>query len=438
MLSRVPLAASSNVVVIGGGQAAAQFVGALRLAGHAGPVTLICEEPYAPYQRPPLSKEFLAGRCTVEWLSYRPEELYRQQGIALELGKTVAEIDRVAQRVRLTSGESRAYDCLAIATGARARRLAVAGADLPEIYYLRTIDDALAIQQRLVSAGRVLIIGGGFIGLETAAVLVRSGRQVTVLESGSRVLRRGGSANLAAYLTEIHTRAGVSLVTEAQVEEIRKLPRGVMVRCADGSSWEADLIIAGVGVLPNMELARDAGVACEDGVLVDEQAVTQDPRIVAFGDCARAPNAFLGTSVRFETVHNAVEQPKVCAQALLGGDARYSQVPWVWSDQYDLRIQIVGDCSSPDVIVRGDPAAGRFSAFHYCGDALRGACSINRPADFGAARRILQAGATLDRARAADSSYCLDTVVPPRARAGFERPWPRELQRVAGRISLSK
>jgi 3-phenylpropionate/trans-cinnamate dioxygenase ferredoxin reductase subunit len=301
------------------------------------------------------------------------------------------------------------------------------------VRYLRTLDDALAIRERLATAGRIVVIGGGFIGLETAAILAKRGPAVTVLETAPRLLPRAGGDVLGRFLHAAHERAGVRVVVGARVAAIRAAGAGAEVASADGSSHAADLVLAGIGIVPNDELAAAAGLACDDGILVDEHARTSDPAIVAFGDCARAPNAFLGTVVRLETVHNAVEQAKVAAATLAGRDAPYRQVPWVWSDQYRYRIQMVGDCAGADVVLRGDLAAGKFTAFHYDGDALRGACAINRPAEFGAARRLLQLGVALPRERAADAAFALDSLLPPRRRPGFDRSWPREEARVAAR-----
>ncbi len=426
----------ARVVVIGGGQAAAQFVEALRFEGHAGPVTLVSDEPHLPYQRPPLSKEFLAGERTPVWLLYRPESTYRTCAVETVLGVRAVGIDAAARVVELADGRRLPYDRLALATGTRVRRLTVPGADLPAVRYLRTLDDALAIRERLATAQRVVVIGGGFIGLETAAILAKRGPAVTVLETAPRLLPRAGGDVLGRFLHAAHERAGVRVVVGARVTAVRASGgggSGADVVCADGTTHAADLVLAGIGIVPNDELAAAAGLACDDGVLVDEHARTSDPAIVAFGDCARAPNAFLGSVVRLETVHNAVEQAKVAAATLAGRDAPYRQVPWVWSDQFGYRVQLVGDCGAADVVLRGDPASGRYTAFHYDGDALRGACAINRPAEFGAARRLLTLGLPLRREEAASSSFDLATRLPPRRRPGFERGWPREEARVAAR-----
>jgi 3-phenylpropionate/trans-cinnamate dioxygenase ferredoxin reductase subunit len=446
--------AHGHALVIGGGQAAAQFVEALRFEGWSGPITLVSDEPHLPYQRPPLSKDFLEGLRTPEWLLYRPAATYRDARVETVLGVRAVAIDRAARHVEFGDGRRLAYDRLALATGTRVRRLEVPGAERPGVLYLRTLEDALAVRERIGTARRVVVIGGGFIGLETAAILAKLGREVTVLESAPRLLPRAGGKVLGDFLQAAHARADVRIVTGAQVTSIeagaladatadaagalgdaasRDAVAALVVCCADGGRYPADLVLAGIGIVPNDELAAAAGLACDDGVRVDERAVTSDPAIVAFGDCARAPNAFLGREARLETVHNAVEQAKCAAATLAGRDAPYRQVPWVWSDQYRYRIQMVGDCGGADVVLRGDLAAGKFTAFHYEGDMLRGACAINRPAEFGAARRLLQLGVPLPRERAADAAFALDSLLPPRRRPGFDRSWPREVARVAAR-----
>jgi 3-phenylpropionate/trans-cinnamate dioxygenase ferredoxin reductase subunit len=440
----------AHVVVIGGGQAAAQFIEALRFEGHRGAITLVSDESYLPYQRPPLSKEFLAGERTPEWLQYRPPATYADCRVDVRLGRRAVSIDRASRRLHLDDGSTLDYHRLALATGTRVRRLAVPGAEHPAVRYLRTLDDALAVRERLRGARRVVVIGGGFIGLETAAILAKLGRAVTVLETAPRLLPRAGGDVLGRFLLGAHERAGVRVVLGARVTaiaahdstrvgEYARAGRGgaLAVKCADGVALDADLVLVGIGIVPNDELAIEAGLACDDGVLVDEHARTSDPAIVAFGDCARAPNAFLGHTVRLETVHNAVEQAKTAAATLVGRDLPYRQVPWVWSDQFGWRVQLVGDCSSADVVLRGDPASGRYTAFHYEGDTLRGACAVNRPADFGAARRLLTLGVALARSNAAAPEFDLTRRAPARARPGFARPWPREQARVAARAAGS-
>ena len=429
----VPMSPGAHVVVVGGGQAAAQFAEALRFEGHRGPVTLVSEELSLPYQRPPLSKGFLAGQHAVDWLAYRPPDSYADNDVETLLGRTVASIDRSARAVLLKDGTRLGYDRLAIATGARVRRIAVPGSTHDVVRYLRTVEDAQAIRERLTAARRVVVIGGGFIGLEVAATLAGLGRSVTLLESAPRLLPRASGEILAGFLGAVHARAGVRILTGVRIAELRGSDTGVDVLCEDGAIHPAELVVAGVGITPVTELAAACGLACDDGILVDERAMSSDPHIVAFGDCARAPNAFLGGMARLETVHNAVEQAKTAAATLVGRDAPYRQVPWVWSDQYSYRIQMVGDCSAPEIVLRGDVAAGRATLFHYAGAALRGACAINRPAEFGVARRLLQQAVPVSRAVAADAGFDLERLLPARRRPGFEREWPRELARVAAR-----
>lgn len=412
-----------RVVIVGGGQAAAQCIDELRARRFAGEIVLVGDEPHLPYQRPPLSKAFLAGSIDTPWLEYRGRDFYDRRGIVLRLGSRAVAIERRDQRLVLASGEHLAYDRLVLATGARPRRLRVAGGDLPNVFTLRGIDDALAIRARLAGGGDVVIVGGGFIGLEVAAILAGLGKRATVVEAGPRVLGRAVAPAISAFFAAAHRARGVRIIEDATIAGIASVGAGLRVDLGS-EGLDAALVIAGIGVEPATELASAAGIACDDGILVDGQARTSDAAILAAGDCTRFDHPLIGRSVRLETVHNAIEQGRTAAHAILGIDRSYVQTPWVWSDQYGYRLQSVGDGTGYDRIVqRGDPADGRFSILYFAGDRFLGLNAVNRPGDFAAARRILDRGLALAPADAADPRFDLAAVAPKRPISWFERPF---------------
>ncbi|MCC7411848.1 MAG: FAD-dependent oxidoreductase [Gammaproteobacteria bacterium] len=422
----------SDVVVVGGGQAAAQLVDALVRQKAGCFVTLISEEPLLPYQRPPLSKQYLAGTFDTDWLLYRPPEFYEGHAVDVRLGCRVVAISRKDQTVQLDDGTSIGYAQLALATGCRARTLQVPGADVERVHYLRTLGDVDRIRVTIKDARRILIIGGGFIGLEVAAVLVRLGHEVTVLEGEDRVLPRVVAPVVSDFFRTKHAQKGVKIVTGVKISEIREDRSGALsIHCGAGYPFPADAIIVGIGVLPNVELATDCGLECDNGIVVDEYACTTDPAIVAAGDCTNHPNALLGKSVRLETVHNAIEQAKTAAASLCGRNIAYKQTPWVWSDQYDSRLHSVGTSAQHDQhVLRGDPKSGSFSVFYFRGSRFIGVNCVNRALDFGACRRILNECVSLSAEQASDPTLDLRKLLGPGTRLAFERPWPPREQRV--------
>lgn len=416
----------STIVVVGGGQAASQCCVSLRALGHRGPLTLVSEEPMLPYCRPPLSKSWLVGEQTAEWLLYRPADFYTRSGIDTRLDQPARHIDKERRTVTLASGEQLPYDGLALALGSRVRKLSVPGHDLPQVCYIRGHADVQAIRNKLPAARRVVVVGGGFIGLEAAAVLVKTGRTVTLLASSAALLPRAGIGVVAAHLLQYHRARGVDVRLQSSVQAVESRGEGgVIVRCDDGSLYPADLVIVGIGIAPETDLAERAGLACNDGIVVDEHGRTSDARIVAAGDCTRHPNALSGRQVRLETVHNAVEQAKCAAATLVGLDRPYRQVPWVWSDQYDLRLQSVGLWQDHDEWVqRGDPRNGHFSLYYFRQGRFIAMESVNQPAQFGACRRLLNEGVPLTPAQAADPGFDLRTLLVNRQKLTFEKPWP--------------
>lgn len=413
------------LVIVGGGQAAAQLCESARRLGHRGPLTLVSDEALLPYCRPPLSKQYLVGQHPPDWLLYRPASFYERHGIETRLGRRVVSIERERHEVQLDDGSRLPYAGLGLALGARVRRLGVPGDQ--HVCYLRGFDDVQRLRVSLLKARSVVVIGGGFIGLETAAVLVQTGRRVTLLASEATVLPRVG-APLAAFLQRRHTAAGVQLVTSCRVTEVRAREggAGLDVLTRDGRVHSGDVVIAGIGIVPNTELAQAAGLACDDGIVVDECGRTSDPHITAAGDCTRHPNRLSTRALRLETVHNAVEQARSAAAALCGrDDLPYRQTPWVWSDQYDLRLQSVGVFEDIDQTVqRGRPESGAFSLLHFRAGRFVALEGVNRPGDFGAARLLLNLGQGPTPAQASDTTFDLRGLLPPKRPLLFETPWP--------------
>ncbi len=401
-----------RIVVVGGGQAACQLVDSLRREGFERDIVLISEEPHLPYQRPPLSKQFLAGELDESRLFMRKADYYEKQRIETRLGLRAVRLDRDRQSVELADGSQISFTGLALTTGARARPLAVPGAGLDGVFYLRNIADVRAIRERMGRARRVVIIGGGFIGLEVAAVARKLGKEVCVLEFQNRLMPRVIAPFLSDYYYSLHTRHGVDIRTGTAVDAIEKLDGGLCVRCADGANHLADLIVVGVGVIPNIELARDAGLACDDGIRVDEFARTDDPRIVAAGDCTSHPNVLLARRLRLESVHNAMEQAKSAAATLCGKRVAYAQIPWFWSDQFDAKLQMVGLSQEHDqYVLRGLAESGKFSIFYYRGGELIAVDSINSPKDHLQARKLLTARISPSPEQAADVEFDLKSLL---------------------------
>ncbi len=404
----------SDIVVIGAGQAGAELCLELRRRGHAGRVMLLGDEAWPPYKRPPLSKAYLAGTADEAALYAVPPAQLQRHAIEFIGGTRVQRIDRERRDVELADGRRIAYRGLALTTGGRARPLAVAGADLRGVQTLRTMDDARALRPALREGSRLVIIGGGFIGLEAAAAAVKAGARVTLLEGLERVLARVTAPEVSAFFERVHGEAGVDLITGGQVAALLGRETVEAVQLADGRLIAADHVLAGIGLLPNVELAMQAGLAVTDGIVVDECARTSDPLIVAAGDCANHPSAFAGRRLRLESVQNALEQARSAAATLLGVEERYRAVPWFWSDQYDLKLQMVGLSQGHDrLVVRGDLQQGRdFSAFYLRQGRLIAADVVNRPQEFMLAKKLVAAAACPDPALLADAGVPLKSLLP--------------------------
>jgi len=408
-------ASTQTFVIIGGGQAGGEVAGELRKQSFTGRVVIISEEAQIPYKRPPLSKGFLAGTVTEESLFVSQPANMEKLNIEFIGNARVERIDRAAHQVHLADGRTLAYDKLALTTGGRARLLSQPGGDRPNVLPLRSIADVKKIQPYCVAGQRVVIVGAGFIGLETAAVLVKLGLHVTVLEGLPRVLARVTAPEVSSFFERVHREAGVDLRTGAQVEALEGDERVTHVRLADGSRIAADFLIVGIGVIANTELAAAAGLAVDNGIVVDEFACTSDPDIVAAGDCTNHPSQFAGRRIRLESVQNAMEQGRIAARSLMGKREAYQNVPWFWSDQYDLKLQMVGLSQGYDqLVLRGDPATQRnFAAFYLREGRMIAADAISRPAEFMLAKKWVADGAVLPPAALADESQPLKSLLPP-------------------------
>lgn len=396
-------AKTARIVVVGAGQAGAALAQRLRLGGHAGPVTLIGAEPAPPYQRPPLSKSYLKGEMARERLFLRPESHYAQAGITLLKGTLVVAIDRAARSVMLDSGQAQPYDLLALTTGAAPRRLPEAmGGALGGVLSMRDLCDADALAARMQRGARAVIVGGGYIGLEAAAVLAGAGLAVTLLEAAPRILARVAAGETADYFRALHTAHGVTIregVTLAALEGAGGEVRAARLGC--GTRIVADLVLVGIGVRPADDLARAAGLETADGIVVDAAGRTRDPAIFAAGDCARFPHA--GALIRLESVPHAIEHAEAVADAMLGHRVAYAARPWFWSDQYDVKLQIAGlNAGHTDTILRPGTRPGAQSVWYFKGDRLIAVDAMNEPRAYMTAKRWIEAGVSPDPVGLAD------------------------------------
>ncbi len=404
---------SSGLIVIGGSYAAAQIATAARKYGYDAPIRVLSDEDTLPYQRPPLSKAFLTGGEGENTLPLRAQALYESQRIDVELGVRVAAIDRSDKFVSSREGRRYSYDRLALAVGARARLLEVAGSDLDGVFTLRTLADARKIKRWLVGAETVAVIGAGFIGLEVASAAVQLGKRVLVLEAVERALARSCPQVMSDWIARLHAAHGVKMLFSAQVASLKGEGghvRAVVLR--DGSEQPADLVIIGIGAVPNIELAKNCGLACNGGIAVDRFARTSDPEIVAAGDCSRFPSPFADAPVRLESVQNATDQSRSAAASVVGREAPYEAVPWFWSDQYDVKLQMTGLSQGHDShVVRGSMDEQKFSVFYFRNGVMIAADSVNRPADHMAARKLVASRAACRPSQVADGSFDLKTLL---------------------------
>lgn len=400
-----------HTVIIGAGQAGGTVAATLRQLGHPGPITLIGEEGWPPYERPPLSKALLQGSLEIEKTFLRPAAFYTEQQIRLVTDCRVRAIDRAQRRLELDDGNPLGYDQLVIATGARARRLSVSGIECASIHVLRGIDDALALRAALVPAARLLVVGGGFIGLEIAASARSLGVEVTLIEQAPAMMGRVLPPEVAAYLAGVHTDRGVDLRTGVALHGFASRPGGGVIAQTSMGSIEADVVAVGIGSIPNTELAEAAGLAVDDGVVVDEFGRTDDTRIWAAGDVTRHFNPVLGRRVRLESWKNAQNQAIAVARAIAGQPVPYAELPWLWSDQYDLNLQLAGLPRGGEQLVwRGKPADGRFTVFGLIDGAPSFAITVNQGREMRFAQQLITRGAAVEPSRLADAGTPLQRL----------------------------
>ncbi|GLR86618.1 NAD(P)/FAD-dependent oxidoreductase [Bradyrhizobium iriomotense] len=401
-----------SVIIVGAGHGGYQVAASLRQSGFAGRVCLINDEAHLPYQRPPLSKAYIKGSAGPESLMFRPEKFYADQKIELIAGRATS-IDRAARKLHLASGDTLDYGHLVLATGARNRLLDLPNANLPDVKYLRILDESEALRKIIPSKTRVVVIGAGFIGLEFASTARIKGLEVDVLELAPRVMARAVTAEVSEYFQARHREAGIRIHLGVQATSIEAEGGKVTgVSLSDGRHLPADLVVVGVGVLPNIELAAEAGLAVASGIIVDEYLLTADPNITAVGDCALFASPRFGGSLRLESVQNATDHARCVAARLTGDKKVYDGQPWFWSDQGDDKLQIAGLTTGYDhVVLRGDPAKKAFSAFCYKGDKLLGIESINRAGDHMFGRRLLGMGRSLAPDKAADEGFDLKSAL---------------------------
>ena len=402
-----------KVVIVGASHVAAQLCVSLRQTGWSGEITVIGDEKILPYHRPPLSKEFLSGNGNVDDILICPASVYDKARVNIRLGIHIERIDPDTKTIVANSGEIFSYDKLVLATGARVRRLPVIGGDTEGVLYLRNIEDVLKIKTKIAASTHAVIIGGGYIGLETAASLRRSGLDVTVLEASSRILQRVTAPALSDFYRRIHTEEGVEIIEGITVLEIKKIGQMLEVSTECKKSFQANLVIVGIGVLPNIELAQNAGLATANGIVVNEFCQTSNIDIYAAGDVAWHYNPIYDTELRLESVPNAIDQAKTVAMHITGQPKPYSALPWFWSQQFDVKLQIAGlSLTYDNIVIRGDVQnRGGFSVFYFKGDKFLAVDALNAPRDFVFGRQALTKGLAVDKSIVADVHADLKTAI---------------------------
>lgn len=401
-----------RIIIVGASHAAAQLCANLRADGWKGEVIMIGDEPYLPYHRPPLSKTFLSGMQQVDELLIRPASFYQKNQIEFHQGSVVS-IDVAHNHLMLQDGSSLSYDQLALCTGARVRKISLPGSELAGVHYLRNINDVLSIQKQICNKGKAVVIGGGYIGLETAAALTKQGMQVVVLEAADRILQRVTAPEVSNFYTRLHLKQGVTIHTGVAVAAITGEGRAQAVVCANGEVFETDLVVIGVGVIPNVELAINACLQVDNGIVVDEHCRTSEANIVALGDCANAFNQIYQRRMRLESVPNANEQAKIASATLCGLQKTSKNLPWFWSDQYDFKLQIAGLSQGYDrIVIRGDIQSSHSFAVFYLQDGyLIAADCINRPQEFMLSKKLIAARTIVDPIRLSDESIMVQHLV---------------------------
>lgn len=377
------------MVIVGAGHAAGQAAASLRQEGYDGEIVIIGDEPHIPYQRPPLSKAYLSGEVDLSRVYLRPAKFYEDKDVSLKLGVRVERIDTAAKTVTTDQGETIAYDKLLITTGGRPRKLSITGSDLAGIHYLRTIADVDGIRAEMAAGKKLVIVGGGYIGLEVASVAVQSGLEVHVLEMESRILQRVTTPEMSAYYHNLHESRGVHIHTSTAVTGFSGNGHVNAVLCGD-QKFPADIVIVGIGIIPNVEVAEAAGITCSNGIVVDDHCRTSAPDVFAAGDCTNHPNPLLNRQLRLESVPNAMEQARVAVANMCGGDKNYASIPWFWSDQYELKLQMVGFSADGDTqVVRGSMANNQFAVFYLKDGAVVAVDAVNSPKEFMICKQLI-------------------------------------------------
>ncbi len=397
-----------KVVIVGAGHAAGQLVASLKQRKFAGDIVLIGDEPYLPYQRPPLSKKFLAGELAADRLYVKPESFYEDSQIEVRLETRVTEIDRERKILKTDSDDEIQYDKLILALGSRVRQIPIDGADLDGVHYLRSIADVDGIRDEIGNKKNAVIVGAGYIGLEVAAVIRQLGLDVTVVEMADRVMSRVVSPEISDFYQIEHSTQGVRLRLSTGVSALRGDGRVEAVETDDGELIPADFVVVGVGIDPNTEIASAAGLIVDDGIVVDDRCQSSDPDIYAVGDCSNHPNSIYDRRLRLESVHNALEQAKTAVSNICGVESHYSQVPWFWSDQYDLKLQIAGLSEGyDDIVIRGNPADRSFACLYLRDGKLIATDAVNSPRDFVQSKALIAAGTKIDREKLGDTEVQL-------------------------------
>ena len=399
----------TGIVIIGAGHAAGQAAASLRQAKFEGPITIIGDEAHVPYQRPPLSKQYLAGTQPVDKVYLRAEKFYADKDIQLMLDTRATQIDPSTKTINLDNGETIAYEKLLISTGSRPRKLSIEGSDLSGIHYLRTMDDVDGIRADVKPGANLVIVGGGYIGLEVAAVGIELGMNVHVLEMEERILQRVTTPKMSAYYHKLHSDRGVHIHTQTGVTGFSGNGRVEKVLCGD-ESFAADIVIVGIGIIPNIEIAEEAGIHCDNGIVVDDHCCTSDPDIYAAGDCTNHPNPLMNKRLRLESVPNAMDQARVSTANMLGDDKVYAAIPWFWSDQYELKLQMVGFSADGDSqVLRGDMEKHQFAIFYLKDGKVVAADAVNSPKEFMLCKQLI--GKPADAAKLADPETDLKSLL---------------------------
>ena len=379
-----------DLVIIGAGQSAIQCINSLKKEGYAGSITMIGEEEHLPYQRPPLSKGFLEDSVNKERLYFKKLDFFTENKIQLKLGTSANKVDLENKLVFLSDDTNLSFDKLVFATGSRVRKLDFPGSNLSSIHYLRGLDDAESIKNDMERSKEVVVIGAGYIGLEVAAIAAKKNVTVSVIEMADRVMNRTVDPQISDYYLKLHQNNGVKFIFNNSLEEIKGSKKVESVLCSDGSEIKADMVIIGAGIIPNVELADQAGVFCDNGILVDEFGQTNYKNVYACGDCTSHPNKLLNKQLRLESVHNAMEQSKTVAFSAIAKPLEYNQVPWFWSDQYDHKLQIVGLSGEHDnVIMRGNTKDQKFMLFYTKDNQLIAVNAVNNPKEFLICRKLV-------------------------------------------------